>query len=93
MGDGSIKYHNYFSFYNTTQLIDKYPLTSLATKSGLTSIEVASFCFPSGVKFRLIPTCAKEVAMKKGLIGKDGDKYQLHTVRKYDYLYDFGTQI
>ena len=66
------------SFYKPAQVVDRYPLTLPNSKPVLTSGEVASFCFPSsGVKFRFIPSCAKELA-----IGRDGDKYQLHTVRK-----------
>ena len=76
------------SFYKPVRVIDRYPLTPPASTSLLTSQEVASFCFPpSGVKFRFIPKCAKDLAMGKGLIGKEGDRYQLHTVSTANIIF------
>lgn len=66
--------------------IDKYPLTS--PDSSFSKEEVASVCFPSGVQIRFIPRCAKEMALKKGLVGQEGDRYQLHTVSESStYIY------
>lgn len=67
-------------FCKSVNVIDRYPLTSQASHFSLE--EVASVCLPSGVQFRFIPSCAKEVAKKLSLIGEEGDRYQLHTVRE-----------
>ena len=67
------------AFIKAVNVVDKYPLTS--PDSSFSTEEVASVCFPSGVQCRFIPRCAKEMALKKGLLGKEGDRYQLHTVR------------
>ena len=70
-------------FHEQMQVVDRYPLTWEETpEDHLKSEEVASFCFPSGVQFRFIPVCAKDFAIKKGLVGEEGDRYQLHTVRQ-----------
>ena len=69
------------SFYTPVHVLDRYPLTAPSSKF-LKSEEVASFCFPpAGVNYRFIPMCAKDLAMKKCLIGEEADSYQLHTVR------------
>ena len=63
-------------------IVDRYPITWEETpQDHLKSEEVASFCFPSGVQLRFIPVCAMDLARRKGLLGKDGDRYQLHAVR------------
>ena len=75
------------SFYTPVHVVDQYPLTSPSSKSILTPEDVASFCFPSsGVQFRFLPRCAVDIAKKKGLVGKEGNRYQLHTVRYCEYF-------
>ena len=69
------------TFYTPVHVVDRYPISPQTSKSIVTPEEVASICFHSGVKFRFVPRCAKDLAMKKGLLGKDADRYQLHTVR------------
>ena len=62
-------------------VVDRYPQVSIMDDV-LAPEVVASFCFPSGVKLRLIPKCALEKGAKiTGLVGNQLDKYQLHTVR------------
>ena len=69
-------------------VVDRYPQVSLIDNV-LTPEEVTSFCFPSGVKLRLIPKCALEKGGNiMGLVGNQLDKYQLHTVRKIMLVID-----
>ena len=64
-------------------VMNRYPQISSMLDNVLKPEEVTSFCFPSGVKMRLIPRCTLEAGAKKiGWVGEKDDKYQIHTVRK-----------
>ena len=78
----SRKYLDPFSC-QSIHVVDRYPQVSSTIDNVLTPEEVASFCFPSGVKLKLIPGCTLEKGAEEiGLVGEKGDRYQLHTVRK-----------
>ena len=66
-------------FCKSLNTVDRYP--QIITKGGneLTPDEVASICFPSGIKMRLIPRSALDKGAKR-LIGEESDRYQLHAV-------------
>jgi len=64
-------------------VVDRYPRVSSIIDNVLAPEDVASFCFPSGVRLKLIPRCTLEKGAERiGVVGEKGDRYQLHTVRK-----------
>lgn len=56
-------------------LIDQFP--KAASESDIDGEALAAFCFPNGLRIRLIPRCAVEGARRLGWLGEHGDKYQL----------------
>lgn len=56
-------------------LIDQFP--SGLSESSIDSEALAAFCFPNGLKIRLIPRCAEASARRLGWLGEHGDSYQL----------------
>mmetsp|Transcript_34190 Transcript_34190/g.58052 ORF Transcript_34190/g.58052 Transcript_34190/m.58052 type:complete len:336 (-) Transcript_34190:1497-2504(-) len=56
-------------------LIDQFP--SGLSESDIDAEALAAFCFPNGLRIRLIPRCAEEGAKRLGWIGENGDSYQL----------------
>lgn len=64
-------------------LINQFP--SELTKSSIDADALAAFCFPNGLKIRLIPRCAAEGARRLGWLGESGDNYQLQGVSAESY--------
>lgn len=56
-------------------LIDQFP--SGLSESDIDAEALAAFCFPNGLRIRLIPRCAEEGAKRLGWLGESGDSYQL----------------
>jgi len=56
-------------------LVDQFP--SGLSESDIDAEALAAFCFPNGLRVRLIPRCAEEGAKRLGWIGENGDSYQL----------------
>ena len=63
-------------------LIDQYPTDNGLSESDIDAEALAAFCFPNGLRVRLIPRCAKEGAKRLGWLGENGDNYQLQGVSK-----------
>ena len=59
-------------------LIDRFPRTR--SESDIEADALAMFCFPNGLRIRLIPRCAEEGARRLGWLGKKGDSFQLQGV-------------
>ncbi|KAL7554470.1 hypothetical protein ACHAWF_017925 [Thalassiosira exigua] len=56
-------------------LDDQFP-TALS-ESDIDAQALAAFCFPNGLRIRLVPRAAEEGAKKLGWLGENGDSYQL----------------
>ncbi|KAL9183930.1 hypothetical protein ACHAXT_002016 [Thalassiosira profunda] len=56
-------------------LVDQYPTG--ASESDIDAEALGAFCFPNGLRIRLVPRCAKEGARRLGWLGAGGDSYQL----------------
>ena len=63
-------------------LIYQYPTDNGLSESDIDAEALAAFCFPNGLRVRLIPRCAKEGAKRLGWLGENGDNYQLQGVSK-----------
>ena len=61
-----------------TDLIDQFP--KALSESDIDGEALAAFCFPNGLRIRLIPRCASEGARRLGWLGEKGDNYQLQGV-------------
>ncbi len=59
-------------------VLDRFPQG--ASESDINTEALAAFCFPNGLKIRLIPRCAIEGAKRLGWLGVKGDSYQLQGV-------------
>jgi serine/threonine protein kinase/CRP-like cAMP-binding protein len=57
------------------ELIDQY--SKVSSKTDIDSDALAAFCFPNGLRIRLVPRCAIEGAKRLGWLGNNGDSYQL----------------
>jgi hypothetical protein len=70
-------------------LLDRFPLG--LSESDINTEALAAFCFPNGLRIRLIPRCAIEGAKRLGWLGVKGDTYQLQGVsvepRSYMVVY------
>ena len=66
-------------------MIDKFP-NSRTEADALEPEALSAFCFPNGIKVRLIPRAATKGAQRIGLVGKEGDEYQLHGVSPSSYV-------
>ena len=66
-------------FCKAMNVVDRYPQITSIGDNELTPEEVASICFPSGIKMKLIPRCALDKGAKR-LIGDESDRYHLHAV-------------
>merc|ERR1712176_603725 len=60
--------------FKSIDVIDEY---SFSTNNGISNDTISSFCFPKGLKVRLIPRCVLENAKKLGWVGEGGDTYQI----------------
>lgn len=60
-------------------MIDKFP-NSTSEADALEPEALSAFCFPNGIKVRLMPRVAMKGAQRIGLVGKQSDEYQLHGV-------------
>ena len=60
-------------------MIDKFPNSS-SEADALEPEALSAFCFPNGIKVRLMPRAAMKGAQRIGLVGKESDEYQLHGV-------------
>ena len=56
-------------------LVDQFP--SGLSESDIDAEALAAFCFPNGLRVRIIPRCAEEGARRLGWLGENGDCYQL----------------
>lgn len=59
-------------------MLDRFPAGF--SESDINTEALAAFCFPNGLKVRLIPRCAMEGAKRLGWLGVKGDTYQLQGV-------------
>ena len=59
-------------------LIDQFP--SESSDTDIDAEALAAFCFPNGLRIRIIPRCAEKGARKLGWLGKNSDGYQLQGV-------------
>ena len=59
-------------------VLDRFPQGF--SESDINTEALAAFCFPNGLKIRLIPRCAVEGAKKLGWLGVKGDTFQLQGV-------------
>ena len=66
-------------------MIDKFP-NSRTEADALEPEALSAFCFPNGIKVRLIPRAATKGAQRIGLVGKESDEYQLHGVSPSSYV-------
>ena len=66
-------------------MIDKFPNSS-SEADALEPEALSAFCFPNGIKVRLVPRAAMKGAQRIGLVGKDSDEYQLHGVSQVRIL-------
>jgi len=56
-------------------LVDQFPRG--LSESDIDAEALAAFCFPNGLRIRLVPRCAEEGARRLGWLGQNGDSYQL----------------
>ena len=66
-------------------MIDKFP-NSRTEADALEPEALSAFCFPNGIKVRLIPRAAMKGAKRIGFVGKESDEYQLHGVSPSSYV-------
>jgi hypothetical protein len=59
-------------------LIDQFP--KALSESDIDGEALAAFCFPNGLRIRLLPRCAADGARRLGWLGEHGDMYQLQGV-------------
>jgi len=57
------------------ELIDQY--ASGISKTDIDAEALAAFCFPNGLRIRLVPRCAVEGAKRLGWLGENSDSYQI----------------
>jgi serine/threonine protein kinase len=57
------------------ELIDQY--ASGISKTDIDAEALAAFCFPNGLRIRLVPRCAIEGAKRLGWLGENSDSYQI----------------
>jgi cGMP-dependent protein kinase len=57
------------------ELIDQY--SKVSSKTDIDADALAAFCFPNGLRIRLVPRCSIEGAKRLGWLGNNGDSYQL----------------
>ena len=68
-------------------LIDQYPSSKEGHHHTLENPDAMStFCFPKGVKLRILPRCAIDGAVRLGWLGEKSLRYQIHVVSDY-YFY------
>jgi hypothetical protein len=72
--DNGYRYLDPFST-KCIDLTDQYPSSS--SESDVDTEALAAFCFPNGLRVRMIPRCAEEGARRIGWLGRNGDNYQL----------------
>jgi len=68
-------------------LVDRFP--SGLSESDIDAEALAAFCFPNGLRIRLVPRCAEEGAKKLGWLGENGDSYQLQGVSAKSFMHYF----
>jgi hypothetical protein len=66
-------------------VLDRFPQGF--SESDINTEALAAFCFPNGLKIRLIPRCAMEGAKRLGWFGVKGDTYQLQGVCGEPHIY------
>uniref|UniRef100_A0A7S4J9G5 cGMP-dependent protein kinase n=1 Tax=Odontella aurita TaxID=265563 RepID=A0A7S4J9G5_9STRA len=72
------RYLDQFSV-KSIDLLDQFPTSFSASEvEALEPEALSAFCFPNGLKIRLLPRCALQGAKRLGWFGKDSDLYQLH---------------
>ena len=59
-------------------LIDQFP--KALSEFDIDGEALAAFCFPNGLRIRLVPRCAADGARRLGWLGERGDMYQLQGV-------------
>eukprot|EP00591_Stephanopyxis_turris_P004568 CAMPEP_0195526762 /NCGR_PEP_ID=MMETSP0794_2-20130614/28042_1 /TAXON_ID=515487 /ORGANISM="Stephanopyxis turris, Strain CCMP 815" /LENGTH=579 /DNA_ID=CAMNT_0040657531 /DNA_START=218 /DNA_END=1954 /DNA_ORIENTATION=+ len=76
--DKGTKYFDPF-VVKSAHLIDQFPShVPQSADNDLSPDALSVFCFPDGLKVRIIPRCAVEGAKKLGWLGKKADSFQLH---------------
>ena len=68
----------------SADVCDQFPMIN---KDSFTREALNAFCFPEGLKMRLIPRCTLENAKRLGYTGEKSDRYQIHVVGEIE-LYD-----
>ena len=61
----------------SADICDQFPMID---KDLFTREALNAFCFPEGLKMRIIPRCALDNAARLGYTGKKSDRYQIHVV-------------
>ena len=73
---------SYSTFYIPAYVTDRYLIISQISKLILEHEDATSFYFSFvRILFYFSPRYTCDLAKKKGLVGKEGDRYQLHIVR------------
>ena len=63
-------------------IIDQFPSIHVRSFEGL-----STFCFPHGLSMRIIPKCTTEGARNLGWVGRKADRYQLHAVSFFHFIF------
>ena len=69
----------------SANICDQFPMID---KDSFTREALNAFCFPEGLKLRIIPKCLFENAEKLGYLGKKSDRYQIHVVGKIAFKHE-----
>mmetsp|Transcript_31581 Transcript_31581/g.64889 ORF Transcript_31581/g.64889 Transcript_31581/m.64889 type:complete len:1488 (-) Transcript_31581:142-4605(-) len=72
--DGRCRFLDPFATKNV-DLIDQFP--TAPSKTDIDAEALAAFCFPNGLRIRVIPRCAEEGARRLGWLGSKSDSFQL----------------
>ena len=68
----------------SADICDQFPMVD---KDAFTREALNAFCFPEGLKMRIIPRCALENAKRLGYLGEKSDRYQVHVVSEIIILH------
>lgn len=79
--DGHVRYLDPFIVENV-ECLDQFPLPDPGSNDdSLAPDALSPFCFPNGLRVRIVPRSALAGAERLGWLGTRGDCYQLHVVR------------
>lgn len=71
-------------------LIDQFP--KALSESDIDGEALAAFCFPNGLRIRLVPRCAVDGARRLGWLGESGDMFQLQGVSTTAFSFNVAMQ-